>query len=184
MQEERTDKVLDLLDKLTTSIAKKNPRYKEYFENEKEEAQQTIQNINPSDLIGLNFTPKQNKHIIELIHSYLNYKLFRTELKQFERHFIDNGIEFKQTQWKGGTAQIKALFDLLEGKEKKHLDIPLITTHKVNKLITIHFINKVGKPFTEKRISAERGKLTYYFENQKYLPELAEKLKKLVQTFN
>lgn len=179
-KENIADKLSNLVYKLSWKAARIDPALKdqkEYIESQIQQLEQETQNISYFELIELNYSPEQNNQVIELIHSHLNNKLFTTHLEQFERHFIDNGKEFKMTQWTDSEPLIVIFF---EGLEK----IKAIFNKNVFKLIESHFLNRKNKPFNNKQLCVVSQKMLYQdTRNLKIITYLLDEIKKLVSAF-
>lgn len=180
MEEDKVDKIVKRLQQL----GKKHGIIEEdddeiVLENNSE----IVPNQPPTqiELIRLKYPKKINEKIIKLIHSHLAPTLIEIDIAEFKKHFNISAEPFVKTQWNGTVAQIKALFDILEGKEPQYLKKEIASIINVNKLIAKHFLNKKGESFIEGVIAAERSKSSYNFKNQKYITEIASALQDLIE---
>ena len=126
-------------------------------------------------LFKLNYNPDQQKQILHLLHKNLFPEYIDDSYEQFESHFIESDIEFKQTVWKGTEREIAHLFKSLK-------DFKIVLSQDQNKLIEIHFLNKDDNPFKSKQLRVAYTKSP--IETFPTIHQLVLDVKKLALAFN
>ena len=126
-------------------------------------------------LIKLNYNLDQKKQILQLLHKRLFSEYIDDIYDQFESHFIESDIEFKQTVWKRTEREIAHLFKSLK-------DFKIVLSQDQNKLIEIHFLNKNKNPFKSKQLRVAYTKSL--IETFPAIHQLVLDVKKLALAFN
>ena len=121
-------------------------------------------------LFKLNYTLEQQKLILELMYKKLFPDYIDDSYEQFESHFIESDIEFRQTVWKGTEREIAHLFKSLK-------DLKIVLSPDQNKLIEIHFLKKNDSPFKSQqlRVASSQSQI----ETFPSIYQLAQDLKEL-----
>ena len=121
-------------------------------------------------LIKLNYNPDQQKQILGLLYKRLFPEYIDDSYEQFESHFIESDIEFRQTVWKGSEREITHLFKSLK-------DMKIVLSQDQNKLIEIHFLNKNDSPFKSQqlRVASSQSQIETFLS----IYQLAQDLKEL-----
>lgn len=125
-------------------------------------------------IFKLNYTPDQQKQILGSLYKRLYPDYIDDSYEQFESHFIESDIEFRQTVWKGSEREIAHLF-----KSLKNFNIILSTDQ--NKLIDIHFLKKNGKPFNSQQLRVASSQSI--IETFQTIHQISKDLKKLSAKF-
>lgn len=126
-------------------------------------------------LIKLNYEPDQQKQLLNLLYKRLYPEYIDDSSEQFESHFIESDIEFRQTVWKGSEREIAHLFKSLKGST-------VILSPDQNKMIEIHFLNRKEKPFKSNQL-----RVAYTKSSIKTFPAINQiilDVKKLALAFN
>ncbi len=125
-------------------------------------------------LFKLNYTLEQQKLILELMYKKLFPDYIDDSYEQFESHFIESDIEFRQTVWKGTEREIAHLFKSLK-------DLKIVLSPDQNKLIEIHFLKKNDSPFKSQqlRVASSQSQI----ETFPSIYQLAQDLKELSAKF-
>lgn len=125
-------------------------------------------------LIKLNYTLDQQKQILELLYKKLFPEFIDDSYEQFESHFIESDIEFRQTVWKESEREIAHLFKSLK-------DLKIVLSQDQNKLIAIHFLNRNENPFKIQQIGVAFSQSS--IETFPAIYQLVQDVKKLSAKF-
>ena len=126
-------------------------------------------------LIKLNYNPDQQKQILGLLYKRLFPEYIDDSYEQFESHFMESDIEFRQIIWKGTEREIAHLFKSLK-------DMKIVLSQDQNKLIEIHFLNRNENPFKSKQLRVAYTKSQ--IETFPGIHQLILTVKKLTLAFN